>query len=84
MANNGRLMIAILPDKCDFCGCCVGVCPEDAIELKEAAISIIAHLCTNCSQCVWSCPIEVLKFQKEGIYKPGYALNDDYRWDDIS
>ena len=34
-------MIEILPDKCDFCGCCVGVCPEDAIELKEAEISII-------------------------------------------
>ena len=33
-------MIEILPDKCDFCGCCVGVCPEDAIELKEAEIFI--------------------------------------------
>ena len=33
-AKTGKLMIDILPDKCDFCGCCVGVCPEDAIELK--------------------------------------------------
>jgi len=40
-AKNGKLMIEILPDKCDFCGCCVGVCPEDAIELKEAEIFIL-------------------------------------------
>jgi NAD-dependent dihydropyrimidine dehydrogenase PreA subunit len=57
-------MIKIIPDRCDFCGCCVGVCPEDAIELKEAKIVINEELCTNCSKCVWCCPIEALKFQK--------------------
>ena len=60
-------MIEILPDKCDFCGCCVGVCPEDAIELKEAEISIFEDLCTNCSKCIWSCPIEVIKFNPNGV-----------------
>ncbi len=59
------LLIEITPDKCDFCGCCVGVCPEDAIELKEAEITIDEKLCTNCAKCVWSCPIEVLQFNKE-------------------
>lgn len=66
-AKTGKLMIEILPDKCDFCGCCVGVCPEDAIELKEAEIFIIDPRCTNCAKCVWSCPIEVIKFNKEGV-----------------
>lgn len=66
-ARTGLLMIEILPDKCDFCGCCVGVCPEDAIELKEAEIFIIDERCTNCCKCVWSCPIEVIRFNKEGI-----------------
>ena len=66
-AKNGKLMIEILPDKCDFCGCCVGVCPEDAIELKEAEIFIIDERCTNCAKCVWSCPIEVIKFNKSGV-----------------
>ena len=49
------LLIEILPNKCDFCGTCVGVCPEDAIELKEAEIKIDENLCTNCSKCVWVC-----------------------------
>jgi len=66
-AKNSKLMIEILPDKCDFCGCCVGVCPEDAIELKEAAIFIIDERCTNCSKCIWSCAIEVIVFNKEGV-----------------
>lgn len=64
-----KLMIEILPDKCDFCGCCVGVCPEDAIELKEAEIKIIDELCTNCSKCIWACPIEVIVFNKHGLLK---------------
>lgn len=63
------LLIEIIPYKCDFCGCCVGVCPEDAIELKEAEIKIIESLCTNCAKCVWSCPIEVIKFNKDGVVK---------------
>lgn len=58
------LLIEIKPNVCDFCGCCVGVCPEDAIELKEAEISIIEERCTNCAKCVWSCPFEVLVFHK--------------------
>ncbi|MBI9071284.1 MAG: 4Fe-4S binding protein [Melioribacteraceae bacterium] len=61
------LMIEITPNKCDYCGTCVSICPEDAIELKEADITISEELCTNCSKCVWSCPIEVLKFNKEGV-----------------
>lgn len=61
------LLIEILPNKCDFCGTCVGVCPEDAIELKEAEIRIIENRCTNCAKCVWVCPIEVLVFNKSKI-----------------
>jgi len=68
-AKNGKLMIDIIQDKCDYCGCCVGVCPEDAIELKEAFIHIIDERCTNCSKCVWSCPYEVIVFNKEGVVR---------------
>ncbi|MBW7887646.1 MAG: 4Fe-4S binding protein [Bacteroidetes bacterium] len=72
-------MIYVKPDKCDFCGACVGVCPEDAIELKEAEINIIEERCTNCRKCVWACPWEVIEFHREGITelpKILEALND--------
>lgn len=60
-------MIYITPGKCDYCGCCVGVCPEDAIELMESRISIVDERCTNCSKCVWACPLDVIQFHREGV-----------------
>jgi len=30
-------------DTCDFCGCCVAVCPVDSIDLYEARIEIKPH-----------------------------------------
>lgn len=58
------LLIEIKQNTCDFCGCCVGVCPEDAIELEEAHIEIVEERCTNCAKCVWVCPFEALIFHK--------------------
>lgn len=67
MLRKAPLMIYITPGKCDYCGCCVGVCPEDAIELMESRISIIEERCTNCRKCVWACPWEVIQFRREGV-----------------
>lgn len=67
MPRKTPLMIYIVPGKCDYCGCCVGVCPEDAIELMESRISIIEERCTNCRKCVWACPWEVIQFHRGGV-----------------
>tara|TARA_B100000959_G_scaffold176232_1_gene184493 strand:+ start:475 stop:678 length:204 start_codon:yes stop_codon:yes gene_type:complete len=53
-------MIEIAENKCDFCGCCVGVCPVNCIEVKEADICIEHEICIDCDICVYVCPIEVL------------------------
>ncbi|MBT3251899.1 MAG: 4Fe-4S binding protein [Candidatus Marinimicrobia bacterium] len=58
-------MIYIHPDKCDFCGTCVAVCPVDCIDLKEASIDIRNDICIDCDLCVQICPIDVL----EGRYE---------------
>ncbi len=54
-------MIQIKPDICDFCGCCVGICPVDCIELTEANISIDYEICIDCKLCMYICPIEVFE-----------------------
>jgi ferredoxin len=54
-------MIVITPNKCDFCGACVAVCPPDCIELKEADITIEHEICIDCDLCANICPIEVLE-----------------------
>ena len=54
-------MIEIKPNVCDFCGCCVNVCPVDCIELKEKDIEIIHDICIDCKLCLYICPIEVFE-----------------------
>ena len=53
-------MIHIEKNKCDFCGCCVGVCPVDCIEVMESIIEIDNGICIDCDLCVFICPIDVL------------------------
>lgn len=54
-------MIRIKKDLCDFCGTCVSVCPDDAIELFEARVIINNEICTDCLRCVKVCPFDVLE-----------------------
>jgi len=54
-------MIVVREDQCDFCGVCVAVCPQDAIELLEARIIIHQDKCNECMKCVYICPLETLE-----------------------
>lgn len=53
-------MICLKENMCDFCGVCVGVCPENCIELKEMEFSIKQKVCTSCLRCVKVCPVQAL------------------------
>ena len=46
-------------ERCDFCGSCVAVCPEDAIELKSSTIIVDGERCTLCRFCVDICPLGI-------------------------
>ncbi|HPG39363.1 MAG TPA: 4Fe-4S binding protein [bacterium] len=50
---------------CDFCGTCVSVCPQDAIELSENNLEI-TDKCTVCMNCVYICPLRALEVKNEG------------------
>jgi ferredoxin len=46
----------ILSENCGYCGCCVGVCPENVLELEESKLQI-KEGCTECGNCVVVCPL---------------------------
>lgn len=50
------------PEKCCYCGACVGVCPTLALELEEAVrITYHKDKCINCLACVKVCPVGAMK-----------------------
>ena len=55
--------ISIDEKKCCYCGGCVGVCPEDALVLKETELKIDRDRCTLCGNCLIFCPVRAL-FEK--------------------
>jgi len=48
-------MLTINRDKCGYCGTCVAVCPEDALELIDAYLSLERE-CIACGICARACP----------------------------
>lgn len=52
--------LRFLPELCDFCGCCVAVCPVDCIELAEASLAVDFTICTLCGNCPRACPVSAL------------------------
>ncbi len=54
-----------IPSVCLSCGGCVGVCPQDAISLKDMKIVIDKEKCNNCGACVRFCPVGAMKLDEE-------------------
>jgi ferredoxin len=59
--SNPTQRVTIDAERCDFCGTCVAVCPEDAIELKISTITVDPDRCTLCQFCVDICPLCIPK-----------------------
>lgn len=58
-----KTMINIDRYKCCYCGACVGVCPNNAIELVETWLNINDD-CTNCDICTKICSVGALEMTK--------------------
>jgi electron transfer flavoprotein alpha subunit len=57
--------LAIDRDLCTLCGTCVGVCPVDALSIKNERLEVNEN-CTLCGTCVGVCPVNALSIPEEG------------------
>ncbi|MDA1193413.1 MAG: 4Fe-4S binding protein [Candidatus Poribacteria bacterium] len=57
-------MIHVDYDACDYCGACVGTCPEVVIHLLDAKLIVDNKGCTDCGICTYACPVEALALDK--------------------
>ncbi|HOT07232.1 MAG: Ferredoxin [Methanosaeta sp. PtaB.Bin039] len=53
-------MLTVDRYRCGYCGACVGVCPEMALELVETWIEISPE-CVECGRCTKICPTGALE-----------------------
>ncbi len=57
--RGGRTAAIVAQEKCDCCGICTGLCPEEAITVEDTAV-INSRRCTGCGICVDECPNEAI------------------------
>ena len=73
-------MVQVDADRCCYCGCCVGVCPGDALHLAETRL-IVRDNCVECGLCAVACPLGAISEPEsptpqwtEGRIGPRYDL----------
>ncbi|MDD6467391.1 MAG: 4Fe-4S binding protein [Erysipelotrichaceae bacterium] len=53
--------VTVNKDTCIGCGACTGVCPVEAITLREdGKAGCDADTCIDCGACVGTCPVEAI------------------------
>jgi len=58
-------MIRVDDNLCDYCGACVGTCPEIVIHLLDAKLIVDNDGCTDCGICTYACPVGALELLRE-------------------
>ena len=57
----------VATDMCVACGCCVKVCPMEAIEIwRGIAARVAEEKCVGCGKCARECPASVIEIREEG------------------
>ncbi len=54
-------MLKIHREICGYCGACVSVCPEGALELIDAYLTVDSETCIGCGICSKICPLGALE-----------------------
>jgi len=50
------MKVRIDKERCDGCGECIAVCPQDALRIAEGIAQIDATRCDGCQDCLSACP----------------------------
>lgn len=67
MALRGKKRcVAVVDQKtCVACGCCVKVCPCQAIRIVQGVVAQIAgEACVGCGRCAQECPASVIELRE--------------------
>ena len=54
------MAVKVTVKKCNGCGKCIDVCPNNAITLNNAKAEILEPKCRVCCACVMVCPLKAI------------------------
>lgn len=58
----------ILQEECVACGCCVKVCPRNAITINKGLYAVVnLQTCFGCGKCAKECPASVITIKEKLI-----------------
>ena len=67
ISGKKRRKAAVDPGACVACGCCVKVCPLQAIEIVRGITARVKkELCVGCGKCARECPASVITIREVG------------------
>lgn len=50
--------------ECVACGCCMKVCPRNAISIPDGIYAVIdQNLCVGCGKCAKECPASIITLE---------------------
>ncbi len=74
-SKQSHVLILVNRDRCGICGCCVAVCPPNAITLHDAYLAVNNETCTECLKCIPVCPTHALyDVPAEPVAVPGGGI----------
>ncbi len=60
-----RKKACVSVDECVACGCCVKVCPMEAIEIVKGIRALVnIEKCVGCGKCAKECPASVIDIRE--------------------
>lgn len=56
--------LAAIGKDCVACGCCVKVCPREAIHIHSGVIAVVDYeKCVGCGRCAAECPAGIIEIK---------------------
>lgn len=65
MVKKKRKRAAVAQSDCVACGCCVKVCPKEAIHVEKGLYAMVNfELCVGCGKCAKECPASIITMEE--------------------
>jgi uncharacterized Fe-S center protein len=64
--QHSSLKPSIIAKKCTACGCCIKICPVNAISFKDEKAFIEQKICLGCGECICACKFDAVYINWHG------------------